>query len=79
MTKEQLTMAYEANKEINELEAFIKAFDSPYQNVIRANDYDGDVDKTKILNLSCHPRLEEIIRQEIKKTVQELQKQFEEL
>ena len=79
MTKEQLTKAYELNKEITGLETFIKAFNSPFQNAIRANDYEGTEEKTKTLNLSCYPGLEKLIEKEAQRILHELKRQFAEI
>ena len=51
MTIEQLEKANEIHKMLKEKKDFLKAFDSPFSNSIRAYDYDGNRDSTKTIYL----------------------------
>lgn len=79
MTIEQLEKANKIHEELKEKKEFLKAFDSPYGNVIRANDYDGHREKTRLLFLYRYNELSNLIREYIVNQIVELEKQLEEL
>lgn len=79
MTEEKLKKALEIEQKISTYKKFLKAFDSPYVNVIRANDYDGDREKSQIILLCSEPELESTIIKYFADKVEQLEKEFEEL
>lgn len=79
MTERQLERAKIVHRKIKELEEFKRAFNSQFENVIRANDYDGQADTTKVLSLSSYPNIEELIKNEVDKMIQELREDFSEI
>lgn len=79
MTIEQLEEANKKLKEIREIEDFLKAFHSPYVNVIRANDYRGDNETSKIMGIPSGSELEKVILNYFESRLKELKSGFEEL
>lgn len=79
MTVEQLEKANKINEQLEEKKRFLKAFKSPYSNVIRACDYDGDRSSTETLLLENDKTLSDFIRGHISDQIADLEKQLEEL
>lgn len=79
MTIEQLEKANKIHKELKEKQDFLKAFNSPYSNCIRAKDYDGNMDATKSLILENDENLSDLIRGYISDRITELEKRLEKL
>ena len=73
MTIEQLEKANEIHKKLKEKKDFLKAFDSPFRNCIRAEDYDGNMDETKSLILENEKNLSDLIRGCISDQITELE------
>lgn len=77
MTEETLDKAYEINRKIKRYKVFLKAFDSPYVNIIRANDFEGDRDKSQIITLSSEPELESMVIKYFTDKIESLEQEFE--
>ena len=78
MTIEQLEKANESHKMLKEKKDFLKAFDSPFSNSIRAYDYDGNRDSTKTIYLENEKCLSDFIRSYVCGQIAELEKELEE-
>lgn len=79
MTVEQLEKANQINKEMKEKKEFLKAFNSPFVNAIRACDYDGHRDNSQVLCLENDKNLSDFIRGYISDQIAELEKQLEDI
>ena len=79
MTERQLERAKRVHRKIKELEEFKRAFHSQFENVIKANNYDGQADTTKVLSLSSYQNIENLIKNEVDKMIQELREEFSEI
>lgn len=81
MTIEQLEKANEIHKKLKEKKDFLKAFDSPFSNCIRAYDDDGYRDSSKIryIYLENEKCLSDFIRSYVCGQIAELEKELEEL
>lgn len=79
MTIEQLGKANEIYKELKETREFLKAFDSPSCNSIRANRFDEGRELTEYLLLEKDDNLSNLIRGYVSNQITELEKQLEEL
>ncbi len=79
MTKETLNKANIISKKIEEYKSFLRAFDSPYGNAIRANNFIGEVEDNKYLHLKDEPELEMKIREYIMHQISVLEKAFAKL
>ena len=77
MTEETLDKAYEINRSIKKYKAFLKAFDSPFVNIIRANDFEGDTEKSQIITLSSEPELESMVIKYFADKIESLEREFE--
>ena len=77
MTEEVLDKAYEINRNIKKYKAFLKAFDSPFVNIIRANDFEGDREKSQIITLSSEPELESMVIKYFADKIESLEREFE--
>lgn len=79
MTIEKLEKANEIYKKLKEKKDFLKAFDSPFSNSIRACDYDGNRDNSQVLLLENDKNLSDFIRSYISDQITELEKQLEDI
>lgn len=79
MTEELLDKAYKLNKEIKDCKKILKAMNSPFVNIIRFNEYDGDRDISQILTLSSEPELEIHIREYFIHKLEVLEQEFAKL
>ncbi len=79
MTIEQLEKANQINKEMNEKKEFLKAFNSPFGNAIRACDHDGHRDNSQVLWLENDKDLSDFIRGYISDQIADLEKQLEDI
>ena len=79
MTEEQLRKGLELSNKIKGYKKFLDAFNSPYGNIIKANDFEGDREKSQIIMLSSEPELESIIIKYFADKVAKLETEFEEL
>lgn len=79
MTEELLEKGNELNKKIKDCKKILKAFNSPYINIIRLNDYDGVRDTSQIVMLSSEPELEMHIREYFIHKLDALEQQLEKL
>ena len=77
MTEETLDKAYEINRSIKKYKSFLKAFDSPYVNIIKANNYEGNKDKSQIIMLSSEPELESMVIRYFADKIESLEREFE--
>lgn len=79
MTIEQLEKANEIHKRLKEKKDFLKAFDSPFSNCIRAYNDDGYRDSSKYIYLENEKHLSDFIRSYVCGQIAELEKELEEL
>lgn len=79
MTVEQLEKANQINKEMKDKKEFLKAFNSPFGNAIRACNYDGHRDESRVLYLENDKNLSDFIRGYISDQIAELEKQLEDI
>lgn len=79
MTEELLDKAYKLNEEIKGCKKILKAMNSPYVNIIRFNDYDGDREVSQIVTLNSEPELERYIREYFIHKLEVLEQEFAKL
>lgn len=79
MTIDQFKKANKIYNELKERKDFLKAFDSPYSNEVRAHNFDGHVETTRNLLLENDKNLSDFIRGYISDQIAELEKQLEEI
>lgn len=79
MTEELLDKACKLNKEIKCCKKLLKAMNSPFENIIRFNDYDGDRDVSQIVTLSSESELEIYIREYFIHKLEVLEQEFAKL
>lgn len=79
MTEELLDKAYKLNKEIKDCKKILKAFNSPYVNILRLNDFEGEREISQIVTLSNEPELEMKIREYFFHKLDVLEQKFAEL
>lgn len=79
MTIEQLEKANVINDELKEYKDFLKAFDSPFSNQIKAHNYDGQRNLSQFINLENHKALSDLIRGYLLDQIAGLEKELEEL
>ena len=79
MTEEKLEKGLELQRKIKGYKKFLVAFDSTFSNIIKANDYEGDKDKSQVITLSSEPELESMIIKYFADKVAELETEFEQL
>ena len=76
MTEEKLDKAYKLNKEIKNCKKILKAFNSPFVNIIRLNDFEGERDISQIITLSSEPELEMHVREYFIHKLEVLEQEF---
>lgn len=76
MTEEVLDKAYKLNKDIKNCKKILKAMNSPFVNIIRLNDFEGDKDISQIITLSSEPELEMNVREYFMHKLDVLEQQF---
>lgn len=79
MTNETLKKGIELSKKIEEYKSFLKAYNSPYINVVKACDFRGDVENNMILYLAKEPELEMRIREYVMHKIEVLEQEFAKL
>lgn len=79
MTEELLDKAYKLNKAIKDCKKILKAMNSPYVNIIRLNNYDGDRDVSQTVSISSEPELEIYIREYFVHKLEVLEQEFAKL
>ena len=79
MTNEVLKKAIELSKKIEDYKAFLKAYNSPYVNTVKACDFRGDVGNNGYLYLSKEPELEMHIREYVMHKIEVLEQEFAKL
>lgn len=80
MTEENLSLANRKMEQIKEMQDFIKAFKSPYMNVIKAADFginNLECDKTIIIN--SQDELHNMILQHCEAKLEKLKKEFQKI
>ena len=77
MTEEILDKAYEIQRNIKKYKSFLKALGSPFVNIIRANDFEGDREKSQIITLASEPELEKMITVYFADKIEDLEQEFE--
>lgn len=79
MTISQFKSGKELMGKIQELQEFQKAFHDPYINIIRACAYDGQINKTKELEIKTDSELHKLIDDYVERQLSELKKHFDEI
>lgn len=79
MTEEKLEKAYKLNKDIKNCKKILKAFNSPFVNIIRLNDFEGEKDTSQIITLSREPELEMCVREYFTHKLEVLEQEFKKL
>ena len=79
MTIDQLEKANVINDALKEYKDFLKAFDSPFSNQIKAHNYDGQRNLSQVVILENHKALSDLIRGYITDQIAALEKELEEL
>ena len=79
MTQETFNKAKGLNNLIEEYKAFLRAYNSPYSNEIKAYSFDAHVENTKILILGNDSELEMMIREHIIHKIEVLEQEFAKL
>jgi len=79
MTQEVFDKACKLKDEIKRIKRILKAFNSPSENVIRCNAYNGEKDVTEFMYLSNEPELEMKIREYLMHKLDVLEQKFAEL
>lgn len=77
MTIGQLEKANEIHKKLKEKKEFLKAFDAPSCNFIRACRFDGDRDLSNVIYLENEKCLSDFIRSYVCGQIDELEKELE--
>ena len=79
MTQETLNKANGLNNLIEEYKAFLKAYNSPYSNEIKAYSFDAHHENTKKLIIENDSELEMKIREHIMHKIEVLEQEFAKL
>ena len=79
MTKELFEKACKLNKDIEKCKKVLKAYNSPSENVIRCNSFDGERDTRETIFLSNEPELEMKIREYLMHKLDALEQKFKTL
>lgn len=79
MTEEKLEKAYKLNQEIKTCKKILKAFNAPFTNIIRLNDFEGERDVSQIIMLSNEPELAMNIREYFIHKLELLEQEFAKL
>lgn len=79
MTNETLKKGIELSNKIEEYKSFLKAYNAPYINVVKACDFKGDVENNMFLYLAKEPELEIRIREYVMHKIEVLEQEFEKL
>ena len=79
MEEELLEQIQKLNRKVLRYKKILKAFDAPYINIIRLNNFDGERDMSQIVTLASEPELEAYIREYFKQKLEELEKEFAEI
>ena len=79
MTKELFEKACKLNKDIEKYKKVLKACNSPSENVVRCNSFDGERDTSEIIFLSNEPELEMKIKEYLMHKLDVLEQQFKSL
>lgn len=76
MTDETLEKAYKLNSDIKNCKNILKAMNSPFVNIIRLNDFEGERDTSQIITLSSEPELEMYVREYFIHKLEILEQEF---
>lgn len=76
MTEETLEKAYKLNRDIKNCKKILKAMNSPFVNIIRLNDFEGERDVSQIITLSSEPELETYVREYFIHKLEVLEQEF---
>ena len=76
MTEETLEKAYKLNRDIKNCKKILKAMNSPFVNIIRLNDFEGEKDTSQIITLSSEPELEMYVREYFIHKLEVLEQEF---
>ena len=79
MTEELLDKAYNLNKKIKDYKKILEAFNAPYTNIIRLDDFGGGRYTGQIVLLSTEPELEKYVKEYFKNKLAVLEKEFAEM
>ena len=79
MTNETLKKAIELSKKIEDYKAFLKAYNAPYVNTVKACNFSCDVENNGYLYLGNEPELEMQIREYIMHKIEFLEQEFAKL
>ena len=79
MTNETLKKAIELSKKIEDYKAFLKAYNAPYVNTVKACDFTGNVENNGYLYLNKEPELEMYIREYVTHKIEVLEQEFAKL
>ena len=79
MTHEAFKKAIEIIKKIEDYKSFLKAYNSPYINTVKACDFRGDVENNGYLYLANEPELEMRIREYVMHKIEALEQEFKNL
>lgn len=79
MTSELLKKAKLLERDINSYKSFLKAYDSHYENYIKAVDYKGNENTTVTRSLSLEPELNCIIKKYFADKLESLEEEFKKL
>lgn len=79
MTEELLDKSYNLNKKIKDYKKILKAFNAPYTNIIRLNDFSGSRDTGQIVLLSNEPELGKYVKEYFENKLAVLEKEFAEM
>ena len=79
MTEETLEKALELQRNIKSYKKFLKAFNGPFINIIRANEFEGERDTSQIVIISSEPELESMIKKYFVDKIGNLETELEQI